>query len=376
MNLITKDDVRNLIEKSKDISVSIFLPTEKGGKEAMHGKIRLKNLLKETEDSLKKNQIQESEIESMLDPAYKLVDDTTFWQYQKDGLAIFITKDSFDYFKVPVKFNEVSLVADQFYIVPLLSQFTGDGEFYLLSLSQSNIKLYQCSQYTIEEVELKDTPKSLSEALKYDVFEKQMSGHSGSGSSAIMHGIETEDKKNQVFRFFQEVDSGVINSVKNRNIPLVLAGVKNVQAIYRKASKYSNLMDEGVEGNPEDVREDVLHKKAWEIVQSYFKKSYEEVIENYEEIKNTDQTSNKIDDIAPAAYNGRIENLILASGFQQWGMYNKDTNTVDVQKRSNKDNVELLNFSAIHTFMTNGNVYVVNAENIPTNKPYIAKFRY
>jgi hypothetical protein len=57
-------------------------------------------------------------------------------------------------------------------------------------------------------------------------------------------------------------------------------------------------------------------------------------------------------------------------------MYNKDTNTVDVQKRSNKDNVELLNFSAIHTFMTNGNVYVVNAENIPTNKPYIAKFRY
>jgi hypothetical protein len=67
MNLITKDDVRNLIEKSKDISVSIFLPTEKGGKEAMHGKIRLKNLLKETEDSLKKNQVQDSEIESMLD---------------------------------------------------------------------------------------------------------------------------------------------------------------------------------------------------------------------------------------------------------------------------------------------------------------------
>ncbi len=376
MDLITKNDVMNLIEKSKDVSVSIFLPTEKSGKEAMHGKIRLKNLLKETENSLKDNKIQDSLIDSMLEPAYKLVDDTTFWQYQKDGLAIFITEDSFEYFKVPVKFNEVSLVSNQFYIVPLLSQFTGDGEFYLLSLNQNNIKLYQCSQYTIDEVELKDTPKSLSEALKYDVFEKQMSGHSGSGSSTIMHGIETEDRKNQVFRFFQMVDSGVINSVENRNLPLVLAGVKNVQAIYRKASKYSNLMEEGVEGSPEDLRDDILHKKAWDIVRSYFKESYEKTVESYEDTKNTDQTSNKIDDIAPAAYNGRVENLILASGFQQWGKYNLETNEVDVQKRSNEDNVELLNFSAVHTFKTNGNVYVVSLEDIPGDKPYIAKFRY
>jgi len=280
MDLITKDDVRDLIEKSKDISVSIFLPTEKSGKEAMHGKIRLKNLLKETENSLKKNELQDSLISNMLEPAYKLVEDTTFWQYQKDGLAIFITEESFDYFKVPVEFNEISLVSNQFYIVPLLSQFTGDGEFYLLSLNQNNIKLYQCSQYTIEEIELKDTPKSLSEALKYDVFEKQTSGHSGSSSGAntILHGVETEDRKNQVFRFFQSVDSGVIKSVKNRNLPLVLAGVKNVQAIYRKASKYPNLMEEGVEGSPEDIKEDALHKKSWDIVQYYFKESYKKII--------------------------------------------------------------------------------------------------
>ncbi|MDW7669800.1 MAG: hypothetical protein SCJ93_13335 [Bacillota bacterium] len=376
MDLITKDDVRTLIEKNKDVSVSIFLPTEKSGKEAMHGKIRLKNLLKETENSLKDNKIQDSLIETMLEPAYKLVDDTTFWQYQKDGLAIFITEDSFDYFKVPVKFNEISMVADQFYIVPLLSQFTGDGEFYLLSLNQNNIKLYQCSQYTIDEIELKDTPKSLSEALKYDVFEKQMSGHSGSGSTTIMHGIETEDRKNQVFRFFQMVDSAVMNNVANRNIPLVLAGVKNVQSIYKKASKYPNIMTSGVEGSTEDLKEDTLHKRAWDIVRSYFKESYEKVIENYKEIKNTDQTSNKIDDIAPAAYNGRIENLILATGFQQWGKYNQQTNEIDLQKRSSKENIELLNFSAVHTFKTDGNVYVVDNESIPGNKPYIANFRY
>jgi|SRR6056297_144206 len=376
MDLITKDDVRNLIEKNKDISVSIFLPTEKGGKEAMHGRIRLKNLLKETENSLKENNINDNKIEIMLESAYKLVEDTTFWQHQKDGLAIFITEDFFDYFKVPVKFNEVSLVSNQFYIVPLLSQFTGDGEFYLLSLNQNNIKLYQCSQYTIKEIELNDTPKNLSEALKYDVFEKQMSGHSGSGSTTIMHGIETEDRKNQVYRFFQMVDTGVINSIKNKNIPLVLAGVKNVQAIYRKASKYKNLIEEGVEGSPEDLREEILHRKAWEILQSYFTESYRKIIENYEEIKSTKQTSNKIDEIAPAAYNGRIENLILASKFQQWGTYNQKKNEVDLHKRSTKNNVELLNFSAVHTFKTNGNIYVVSNEDIPGNKPYIAKFRY
>src|SRR6056297_3137581 len=373
MDLITKDDVRNLIEKNKDISVSIFLPTEKGGKEAMHGRIRLKNLLKETENSLKENNINDNKIEIMLESAYKLVEDTTFWQHQKDGLAVFITDETFKYFKVPVKFNEISIVSNQFYIVPLLSQFTGDGVFYLLSLNQNNIKLYQCSQYTIAEIELKDTPKSLSEALKYDVFEKQMSGHSGSssGSNTILHGIETEDRKNQVYRFFQMVNDGVLKSIDNRDAPLVLAGVKNILAIYKKANKHPNLMEEGVEGNPEDLRMDVLHKKAWDIVDSYFRKSYEKTIENYEEFKTTDQTTNKIDDIAPAAYNGRIENLVLASDFQQWGQYNNSTNKVELNKRNTTDNVELLNFSAVHTFLTNGNVYVVPAEKIPTNKPYI-----
>jgi len=378
MDLITKDDVRDILEKNKDISISIFLPTEKSGQEAMHGKIRLKNLLKDTENSLKEQNLSQSNIDDILSPAYELIDDTTFCEYQKYGLAIFITEEIFKYFKVPVKFNEISIVSNQFYIVPILSQFTGNGEFYLLSLNQNNIKLYQCSQYTIDEIELKETPKSLSEALKYDVFEKQMSGHSGSssGSNTILHGIETEDRKNQVYRFFQMVNDGVLKSIKNREAPLVLAGVKNILSIYRKANKHPNLMDEGVEGSPEDLRMDILHKKAWDIVDSYFRKSYEKTIENYEEFKTTDQTTNKIDDIAPAAYNGRIENLVLASDFQQWGQYNNSTNKVELNKRNTTDNVELLNFSAVHTFLTNGNVYVVPAEKIPTNKPYIATLRY
>jgi hypothetical protein len=378
MDLITKDDIRDILDKNKDISISIFLPTERGGQEAMQGRIRLKNLLKDTEKSLENQKLSDPTIEEILAPAYELVEDTTFWQHQKDGLAVFITDETFKYFKVPVKFNEISIVSNQFYIVPLLSQFTGDGEFYLLSLNQNNIKLYQCSQYTIDEIELKDTPKSLSEALKYDVFEKQMSGHSGSssGSNTILHGIETEDRKNQVYRFFQMVNDGVLKSIDNRDAPLVLAGVKNIIAIYKKASKHPNLMEEGVEGNPEDLRMDVLHKKAWDIVDSYFNKSYENIIENYEEFKNTDKTTNKIDDIAPAAFNGRVENLILASDFQQWGIYNNKTNKVELNKRSTTENVELLNFSAVHTFLTNGDIYVVEAEKIPTNKPYIATLRY
>jgi len=378
MDLITKNDIRDILDKNKDISISIFLPTERSGQEAMQGKIRLKNLLKETENSLENQGLSENTIEELLAPAYELVEDTTFWQHQKDGLAVFITDETFKYFKVPVKFNEISIVSNQFYIVPLLSQFTGDGVFYLLSLNQNNIKLYQCSQYTIAEIELKDTPKSLSEALKYDVFEKQMSGHSGSssGSNTILHGIETEDRKNQVYRFFQMVNDGVLKSIDNRDAPLVLAGVKNILAIYKKANKHPNLMEEGVEGNPEDLRMDVLHKKAWDIVDSYFDKSYENVIENYEKFKNTDKTTNKIDNIAPATFNGRVENLILASDFQQWGQYNNKTNKVELNKRSTKENIELLNFSAVNTFLTNGDVYVVPAEKIPTNKPYIATLRY
>ena len=67
MNLLTKDKLMNLIQTNNDPSVSIFLPTEKAGNEIDQSRIRLKNLIKETEEKLKKTSMLDKDISKLLE---------------------------------------------------------------------------------------------------------------------------------------------------------------------------------------------------------------------------------------------------------------------------------------------------------------------
>ena len=127
MKLVTKDELKKLIEKNNGSFVSIFLPTETAGKEVDQGRIRLKNLIKESEDGLKKTGMLDKAIRKLLSPLEKLTNDSMFWSHQSEGLAIFISNDDFFYYQLPLKFDELVMVSNRFYIKPLLPLFNNNG---------------------------------------------------------------------------------------------------------------------------------------------------------------------------------------------------------------------------------------------------------
>jgi len=64
----------------------------------------------------------------------------------------------------------------------------------------------------VKEVELENTPQSLSEAFKYDDPEKQLQFHTrapaAGGERAAMfhgHGVGKDDAKDNILRFFHQV---------------------------------------------------------------------------------------------------------------------------------------------------------------------------
>ncbi len=63
--------------------VSIFMRTERTGREIQQNPIRLKNLVKEAEDRLHQLGVRSSE--SLLKPVTELIDDGAFWRRQGDG---------------------------------------------------------------------------------------------------------------------------------------------------------------------------------------------------------------------------------------------------------------------------------------------------
>jgi len=51
-----------------------------------------------------------------------------------------ISPEVFLYYRLPIEFQELVVVSDQFHLKPLLYLINNDGRFYLLALSQNDVR--------------------------------------------------------------------------------------------------------------------------------------------------------------------------------------------------------------------------------------------
>lgn len=320
MNQLRKEDVLKLIETKTTPCISIYLPTEKAGKDVLKGRILLKNLLKEAEKKLALLNIMESNAKNILTKAYDLIEDLIFWQNSNEGLALFISENTFNFFKMPVKFQEKVHVSKEFNIIPLLSIITKAENYYLLSLSQKNIKLYRCDESNINEITL-DMPTSLDEALQMDNPERQLQFHSGNpnSSSAIYHGHggSAEDNKNHINRFMKIVSSDILDFMPDKNLPLVISGVSYIVSIYKDVNKYPNMLAQHIDGNPDNIHPKDLKDKAHKIMNIMFSKKTDLLMEKFSEAKSVGTGSDLLEDIISASYDGKINKLFLTSDIEK-----------------------------------------------------------
>lgn len=383
MDLLQRDELKTLIQKPEGPCISIYMPTHRMFPETKQDPIRFKNLLREAEDRLKQSGLRSPEAKKLLKPAKALIKDNLFWQYQADGLATFVSSDLFYHHRLPLKFDELLVVTDRFHIKPLLPFFSYEGRFYILALSQNEVRFFQCTRYSVKEVEPVNFPRSLSEALKYDDPEKQLQFHTraptaGGERAAMFHGHGTgkDDAKDNILRFFHQIDDGLRPVLSQEKAPLVLAGVDYLHSIYREANSYPHLMDQGITGNPEQLKGEDLHEQAWGILEPHFLIAQEEAVAQYRQFAGTDRASDSLKEIVPAACEGRIDVLWVAVGVQQWGFFDPDKRAVHLHVEPEPGDEDLLDFAAVHTFLNGGMVYALKPEEMPDETPLTALFRY
>ena len=385
MDLLSREELEALVGEHGGACASIFLPTHRAGAETRQDPIRLKNLLGEARERFLAVGLRSAEADEVLEPARELLADEVFWRYQGDGLALFLSRDHFRSYRLPLRFEELAVVAARYHVKPLLPLLAGDGRFYVLALSQNEVRLLGASRLSVDEIELgDDVPGSLAEALKFDDPEKQLQFHTGTrggvrgGRAAVFHGHDAnDDSKDGILRYFRQIDRGLRDLLRGREAPLVLAGVDYLLPIYREANTYPGLLEEGVTGNPEELRAEELHERAWEIVEPHFSGAQREAVARYAELAGTGRTSADLREIVPAAYYGRVETLFLASGVRRWGAFAPDTGEVDLHDEPEAGDGDLLDFAAVRTILNGGAVYAREEPGrVPGGGAAAAVFRY
>ena len=189
MDQLSKEELKELLAPCGEHCISLYMPTNRAPVEGRQDLIRFKNMVRETEERLIRGGSGLRRRRSTLHPCMRLPDDLAFWQYRGDGLALFYSRDMIRHFRLPMRFEELVVVANRFHLKPLIPLFTEDSGFYVLALSQNEIRLIQGNRYGAWEVELEDIPASLTEDLRYDEPERQFQFHGKTPSGAGEDGM-------------------------------------------------------------------------------------------------------------------------------------------------------------------------------------------
>ena len=368
-----------LLKYQGKICISIYMPAHKGGQETRQDPIRLKNLIGQAATRLVKADMPTEDINTLLEPASDLLEQKEFWQHQSNGLVLFIGEGFFQYHRVPVDFEEFVGVSQTFYIKPLLSFLNSGGTYYILSVSQNQVRVFQATHTSIEALNIDAVPQSLAEALQYDDPEKQLQFHSSQshGGSPVYHGQGNNgDDKTDILRFFQAIDRGLRSTLENTYRPMVFVGVDYLFPIYQEANSYPTLLDEAVQTNPDALHPQELHQQTLPVVQTYFQQSVQETKSRYRNMAGSPQTSDRLNDILNAAHDGQVETLFIASGHHKWGIYNAQSRQFTESDRANLASDSLLNLAAIYTLNCGGQVFVIDSADMPTNTLAAAILRY
>ncbi|MCJ7521249.1 MAG: hypothetical protein MUP21_03400 [Dehalococcoidia bacterium] len=389
METLALDQIKGLAEQTQSPSISIFLPTHRAGEDTQQDPIRFKTLLREAELRLLDKGMGPREVSALLQPAQALLDEAYFWQHQREGLAVFIAPDDFHYYHLPFRVEELLVIARSYYATPVLPLFTNNGHYYILAISQNEVRLFEGTRYSVGQIDLPDgTPESLDEALKSDDPEKQLQFHSGTSQGTSQGGVRSsmfhgqgpgdEEQEDRIEGYLNLVDAALKEIFREKQEPLILAGVDYLLPIYHKVSEYANIMKEGITGSHEHLRPEELQEQAWPIVEPYFRQEMETVVGQYRQLAATGKATDSIEEIVTAAFYGRVDKLLLVVDTQVWGIFNPDTgNVVHYQEaQSKEDDLALLDFAAMQTLQKDGNVYALSQMEMPTNSPIAAVLRY
>jgi hypothetical protein len=283
-----------------------------------------------------------------------------------------------------VYFQEFNYVSNSFYLKPLMPMFVGDGDFYLLMLERSNVKLYQCNRDSLTEISIDHCiPETKQDVVGYDYEQKNLQFRTGGGASAggaLYHGQEaaTGKRKNEIKRYLRAINDGLAPLLGEENTPMLIVAQDPLFDMYEEVNTYPSLMEENLRVNFGDTHINDVHELAWEKMAPVFDQVRKNKLARFIDEQGTGKTAIGIDEIIPAAFNGKVDALFCENKEDIFGNYTEDNNLFTVNQGEEHDNtISLMNIAAVKTFLNGGEVYLLDKEEMPNpNSRINALYRY
>ncbi|BCX05699.1 MAG: hypothetical protein KatS3mg053_3637 [Candidatus Roseilinea sp.] len=407
MATFAREDLLDLARPRDGWCVSIYMPIHRTASDILNDQVGLKNLLDAARDELaelleedagvamtarvhpahapaaRRRNKNERAARSFVQPVLDAAASPNFWDGRQDGLALFIYDGVFSHHWLPYPTESLVVVSERHHITPLVPLLTDDARFFVLALSQNDVRLLKGNRDGIAEVHVQGMPRNLADALRVEEPEKQRLVRSaGLGPTGRPIGIRyghREDEHGRMHRFVQEVERRLRPMLNGETMPLILSGVDYLLAMYREINTYAHLHAQEIRGNPELLTLGQLHQAAWQIMQREFDEAKAKAVGAYRATKEAHGAKRASEDVGvvlQAAHEGRVDTLFVDPTKHSWGSYDAATNHMTSRPERQPGDADLFDLAVVQTLAHGGTVYALLASHMPAASGLAAIFRY
>jgi hypothetical protein len=374
---VTISELQWLLGPQSTPCISVFLPTHRHPPGSEQDRIRYRNLLRRVQGLLAER-FPDREARSLVEPLEGL-SQKGFWDQQANGLAVFRSPDVLVYYRLPVTVPEIAVVSRTFHTRPLISYLNSNRHFFILSLSKGGVRLFEGTPDGLVELEIEGLPTPLRDVVRDERGRAYLGVHGdmGTGRSPTYHGHGDGGAKEQLQSYFRAVDRALWSFLRDEMVPIVLAGVAYYHPIYRAASRYPELLDEGIEGNVDRMDARELHARALKIISALEAEIEGEILARFESAIGGRRAAVDLPEVARAAVHGRVRFLLHAQGRHVWGYLDRDTGALAThEEQRDTEDADVLDDLSEVVLLRGGDVYEIPEKRMPTSSPIAAIYRY
>jgi len=354
------------------------MPTHQVTARKPKDRILFKNLLKEAQECLVTRGMRPAEAKNFLAPALKLLKDSLFWEYQGNGLALFLSSSFFEYFISPSGFDQKVSVSNRFYLKSLLPALYKGEHFFLLALSKKEVKLFRLTRSKIMDVLVEGIPQGSSRRSSQKQLQFHTGTQQGKGRRAALfhgHGAGSEDAKASLVQYCRQIDSAVGGLLADETAPMMVTGLDYLVSTYRQANTYPYLVDDSMSGNPYSYTRDDLHRTASIVMEPYLMRWREEALMRFRRASEEGRVCKDIAPLLQAAEGGRIEILLVSLSAELFIRHDLESGRVDLHTQYQEGDVDVLDEAVVRTVLNGGEVYGIEEDEMPEHLPLAALIR-
>ncbi len=303
IDLPTRSDIVRLSEVRAHPCVSLYLATTPVTADAQIDRIEIGNLLKEAVRQLTDAGSDSRTVEAIRAAVHEIAEDDGFWAHQAHGLAVLVTPDSVQTWRLPNRVTNAVHVSDRFHIKPLLRSATFPQTAWVLALGMGHVRLVEVSpDLPPHTVAVPNLPRDMADALgRRNALAKK--GPMAPASATSEHA--------QFTRYARAVDEALRPFLAGHERPLIVAAADPLASIFRAVSSYPHTAEAAIAGSADHTADHVLAADARGVLDGIYAADLAALADLYGQRGNEGRATADIAQAARAATFGAIDTLIV-----------------------------------------------------------------